>query len=74
MGKAVFVVAFLLGVISLACQEQAPTTAPPPTLLVQVTATPDIPATVAVLAEEPTDTPVPTATPIPALHQTLKQR
>ena len=65
MGKALFLVAFLAGMVLLACQEQAATTAPAPTLSVQVTATPDIPATVAVLGEEPTDTPVPTATPIP---------
>ena len=51
---------FILTLLALGCQQQPPT---PVTVL--VTATPDIPATVTVLAEAPTDTPVPTATPIP---------
>ena len=54
-------VSLLLVIMALAlgCQE---TTSPAPQV---VTATPNIPATVAALAQEPTDTPVSTPTPVP---------
>ncbi len=51
--------------LTLGCQPAAPATPQiPPTLSIKVvTATPDIPATVAALAEVPTATPAPTPTP-----------
>ena len=65
----------------VACQT-APTPASPPIpssqVSIQVTATPDIPATVTALADTPTDTPVPTATPIatstPDIDATVEAR
>ena len=64
MVKFLGLVVLVTLVFTLACQE--PTPAPAPTLVsIQVTATPDLPATVAALAEKPTATPLPTSTPMP---------
>ena len=61
MVKFLGLVVLVTLVFTLACQE--PTPAPAPTLVsIQVTATPDLPATVAALAEKPTSTPLPTST------------
>ena len=75
MGKFPGLVALVILVFTLACQE--PTPAPPPTLFsIQVTATPDIPATVTALAEQPTATPLPTQepTPTPNIDATVEAR